>query len=163
MFKEDPKPESSDAATKPVVSDDGEIVVSYGDQTPPPKSKVSRQPESISSQEYMTVNEMEKAEKKKNKKKMGRKNSKSIQKQKNEEESAKNVEGAGAILSGSQMGFKPQFRTNPLQRLGGAAPPTPPPTPATGFSSSAPSEGQLTLIYTFIYRTPVCTSLELCS
>ena len=126
-------------------SEDGEIVVSYEEKSPPVKSKLAEagfpDDEPMSTQEYMTVSEMEKVEKKK-KKKMGRKNSKSIHKQKHEHDSAKNVEGAGEILSsGSQMGFKSKFRTNPLLRMGGAAPPTPPPTPATGFSSSAPSEG----------------------
>ncbi|CAI8043204.1 Espin, partial [Geodia barretti] len=125
-------------------SEDGEIVVSYEEKSPPVKSKLAEagfpDDEPMSTQEYMTVSEMEKVEKKK-KKKMGRKNSKSIHKQKHEHDSAKNVEGAGEILSsGSQMGFKSKFRTNPLLRMGGAAPPTPPPTPATGFSSSAPSE-----------------------
>ena len=143
MFKEEPNATDDTAKLHAASSDDGEIVVSYEEQRPTAKTKGSQlsHPEPITSQQYMTVSEMEKAEKKKSKKKMGRKNSKSIQKQKHEEESAKNVEEAGAILSGSQMGFKPQFRTNPLQKLGGVAPPTPPPTPATGFSSSAASDG----------------------
>ena len=148
MFqKQEESDETAAAAKAPAPgSEDGEIVVSYGEKTPPVKSKLTEahsphDVEQMATQEYMTVSEMEKAEKKK-KKKMGRKNSKSIQKQKHEEDSAKNVEEAGAILSsGSQMGFKSNFRINPLLRMSGAAPPTPPPTPATDFSSSAPSEG----------------------
>ena len=147
MFKEDHK--TDDGANNPVPqppsSDGSDIVVTYGDTTPPVKNKLSRSrippPETITTSDYSTVAEIERAEQKKEKKKKGRKSSKSIQKQKHEADSSKNIEGAGAILSGPQMGFKPQFRTNPLQQLSAGAPPTPPPTPATGFSSSAPSEG----------------------
>ena len=152
MFQGGNKPEEGDSAASPKApasgSDDGEIVVSY-EGTPPVKSKLADSPyaEPMSSQEYMTVSEMERADEKK-KKKMKHKSSKSILKQKQEEDSAKNVEGAGAILSSdSQMGFKSRFRTNPLLQMGGAAPPTPPPTPATGFSSSAPSEGSSPFCY----------------
>lgn len=161
MFKENGKVDGDADNFVPSVppsSDGGEIVVSYGDSTPPVKSKLSRsrlpQPDPITITEYSTVAEIERAEKKKEKKKMGRKNSKSIQKKKHEDDSSKNVEGAGAILSGSQMGFKPQFKTNPLQQLTAGIPLTPPPTPATGFSSSATSEGIYTLydVYTIIYH-----------
>ena len=147
MFKEEHKASDDAKMTKqaPPSSDGSDIVVSYTDSTPPAKTKLSRSrlppPEQITTPNYSTVSEIERAEKKKEKKKMGRKNSKPIQKQKHEEDSSKNVEGAGAILSGPQMGFKPQFHTNPLQGYSIGAPPTPPPTPATGFSSSATSEG----------------------
>ena len=160
MFKENGKVGDDEdkfvSSARPSSSDGGEIVVSYGESTTPPvKSKLSRsrlpQPDPITISEYSTVAEIERAEKKKEKKKQGRKNSKSIQKKKHEDDSSKNVEGAGAILSGSQMGFKPQFKTNPLQRLSAAgSPPTPPPTPATGFSSSATSEGITCVIYSTV-------------
>ena len=148
MFKEDHKAvddENTTASKVPPSSDGSEIVVSYGDTTPPVKSKLSRSrlphPEAIATTDYSTIAEIERAEQKKEKKKKGRKSSKSIQKQKHEEDSSRNVEGAGAILSGPQMGFKPQFHSNPLQQLAPGPPPTPPPTPATGFSSSTASEG----------------------
>jgi ankyrin repeat protein len=148
MFREDHKADDSAnnlVPKAPPSSDGSDIVVSYGDTTPPVKSKLSRSrlpppPETIATSDYSTVAEIERAEQKKEKKKKGRKSSKSIQKQKHKEDSSKNIEGAGAILSGPQMGFKPQFRTNPLQQLSAGAPPTPPPTPATGISSSAASE-----------------------
>lgn len=146
MFKENHKADNDTNTTAqraPPSSDGSDIVVSYGDTTPPVKSKLSRShlshAEPIATTDYSTIAEIERAEQKKDKKK-GRKNSKSIQKEKLEEDSSKNVKGAGALLSSSQMGFKPQFHSNPLQRLHGL-PPTPPPTPATGISSSATSEG----------------------
>ena len=152
MFKENPKANDDDAAASAAApkerprSEDSDIIVSYGDKTPPVKSKLPRsRPTSdvalIATPDYSTVSEITRAEEKKEKKKKVRKSSKSIQTKKHKEESSKNVEEAGAILSGPQLGFKPQFRSNPLQRLSPAIPPTPPPTPATGFSSSAPSEG----------------------
>ena len=145
MFKEEHKAEDDNVLVNklPPSSDGSDIVVSYGESTPPVKSKLSRAclPGQIAATEYSTVAEIERAEKKKEKKKMGRKNSKPLQKKKHEDDSTKCVEGAGAILSGPQLGFKPQFRTNPLQQLSIGAPPTPPPTPATGFSSSTTSEG----------------------
>ena len=141
----------------PPSSDGSEIVVSYGDSTPPVRSKLSRSrlsaPDSITTPEYSTVAEVEKAEKRKEKKKTGRKSSKSIQ-NKQEDDSSKNIKGAGAILSASPMGFKPQFNTNPLQRLTVGMPPTPPPTPATGFSSSATSEGEHQCVGIVLYCVP---------
>ena len=151
MFKENSKANDDDAAASAAApkerlrSEGSDIIVSYGDKTPPVKSKLPRsRPTSaaapIATPDYSTVSEITRAEEKKEKKKV-RKSSKSIQTKKHKEESSKNVEEAGAILSGPQLGFKPQFRSNPLQHLSPAIPPTPPPTPATGFSSSAPSEG----------------------
>lgn len=138
MFKEDRKADENTTQRVPASTDDSDIVVSYGDSTPPVKSKLS-QSGPMATTDYSTIAEIERAEQRKDKKRV-RKNSKSIQKQKHDKDSSKNVEGAGAILSGPQMGFKPQFHSNPLQRLSGL-PPTPPPTPATGISSSATSEG----------------------
>lgn len=153
MFNEQPRQdgESSTGIPKaPPSSDGSDIVVSYGsgageegDITPPVKSKLAHQPgsETVATTDYSTVAELARVEEKKKKK--GRQSSKSIQKSlKPEEESAKNLEGAGAILSGPQLGFKPQFRSNPLHNLTPQSPPTPPPTPATGISSSAPSDGK---------------------
>lgn len=152
MFDEQPKPdgESSTAIPKaPPSSDGSDIVVSYGsageggDVTPPVKSKLAHQPgsETVATTDYSTVAELAMVEEKKKKK--DRQSSKSIQTSlKPGEESAKNLEGAGAILSGPQLGFKPQFRSNPLHNLAPQPPPTPPPTPATGISSSAPSDGK---------------------
>ena len=156
MFSEQPKTDGGKeiapiAISRPPPSSDGsDIVVSYGhgsekegDATPPVKSKLTQHPSAssngITTADYSTIAELEQVEQKKKKK--GRKSSKSVQKSlKPEEASAKRLAGAGAILSGPQLGFKPQFRSNPLHNP--VAPPTPPPTPATGFSSSATSEGE---------------------
>lgn len=142
MFKENHKADNAQRA--PPSSDGSDIVVSYGDSTPPVKSKLSRShlphAEPIATTNYSTIAEIERAEQKKDKKR-GRKNAKSIQKEKHEEDTSMSVKGADALLSSSQMGFKPQFHSNPLQRLSHGLPPTPPPTPATGISSSATSEG----------------------
>lgn len=81
---------------------------------------------------YATVNEIVSREKKKEKK-MERKTSKSLQKA--QKTSTSKLQG----ISGPEMGFKPQFHSNPLMKLGGSIPPTPPPTPATG-ASIAPSD-----------------------
>ena len=155
MFSDQPKTdERKDNAPisiprAPPSSDGSDIIVSYGhsseregDTTPPVKSKLTHQPfasNGITTVDYSTFAEQERVEQKKKKK--GRKSSKSVQKSlKSEEAPAKRLAGAGAILSGPQLGFKPQFRSNPLHNS--VAPPTPPPTPATGFSSSATSEGE---------------------
>lgn len=84
---------------------------------------------------YATITEIELIEAKKGEKK-GRIKSKSVQKA---------VKASGKIkksskgIGGPEMGFKPQFRSNPLVKLGISVPPTPPPTPATG-ASIAPSD-----------------------
>lgn len=88
---------------------------------------------------YATVNEIVMLEQKKEKK-QGRKVSKSIQKAMkpdNGKGSSKTQSPQG--ISGPEMGFKPQFHSNPLMKLGGSIPPTPPPTPATA-ASIAPSD-----------------------
>ena len=77
---------------------------------------------------YSTVNELEMMKQKKEKK-MERKVSKSIQKAIKQEGGKKTQQPVQEM----EMGFKPQFRTNPLMKLGGI-PPTPPPTPATAAS-----------------------------
>jgi len=89
---------------------------------------------------YATVQEIALMEEKKEQK-LGRKFSKSLTKA---IKSGSKIEVAKAKTSHKgfddhAMGFKPQFRSNPLQRLGGSIPPTPPPTPATG-ASIAPSD-----------------------
>ena len=46
-------------------------------------------------------------------------------------------------IGGVEMGFKPQFRTNPLAKLGGSIPPTPPPTPATAASIATSDDSKI--------------------
>ncbi len=88
---------------------------------------------------YATINEITLQEEKREKK-LGRKISKSIQKAigpaKVKEGNKVNVRR----LSG-EMGFKPQFHSNPLMKLGGSIPPAPPPTPATATSIAPSDEG----------------------
>lgn len=80
---------------------------------------------------YATVNEIIKKGKKEE-----HKVSKSIV---NPEKGITSASSHQTAFSGPEVGFKPQLRTNPLQRLGGSIPPTPPPTPATA-ASIAPSD-----------------------
>lgn len=90
-------------------------------------------PEQLPDPGYATINEIALLEEKKEKK-QERKVSKSIIKTTSPEKSDKQ-DGIG----GPEMGFKPQFHSNPLLKLGGSIPPTPPPTPATA-ASIAPSD-----------------------
>ena len=142
------KPEESRplSTNEPLVSDEGDIVVRYSraDQSVSPQKNT---PDSrIASSDYSTVNELAEREERK-KKKHSRKLSKSIQNalkpgKKKVADSSKQSNSIQKAFSGPEMGFKPQFKSNPLQRLTGAdahIPPTPPPTPATG-ASIAPSE-----------------------
>lgn len=142
-FNEEPRPRSTN---EPVVSDEGDIVVRYSgtDQSASPQKKM---PDSlITSSDYSTVNELAEREEKK-KKKRSRNLSKSIQNalkpgKKKVGDSSKRTNSTQQAFSGPEIGFKPQFKSNPLQHLAGAdarIPPTPPPTPATG-ASIAPSE-----------------------
>ena len=145
MFKEKPKSQQEEGALVkvPVSRETGEIVVSYdeGGTTPPVKSKLSHSyppVEPVVTVDYSTVAEIAQQEEKKEKKK-GRKNAKSLQKAKMKEESAKNIKKAGDILAGPVLGFKPQFRSNPLQQLS-EFPSTPPPTPQTTSRTTSASE-----------------------
>lgn len=90
---------------------------------------------------YATVNEIVLMEEKKEKKNKGRKISKSFLKAiKSSGEGKKGkTNPAPAIARGPELGFKPQFHSNPLMKMGGSIPPTPPPTPATA-ASIAPSD-----------------------
>ena len=95
--------------------------------------------------DYATVNEIALNEERKGKKR-GRKTSKSIQSalKPSQKVSGKNSDSAPQMaFTGADLGFKPQFRSNPLQRLPVVethSPPPPPPTPATGSSISARSD-----------------------
>ncbi len=100
--------------------------------------------QSLPTSSYSTVGELAESDARK-KKKEDRKLSKSIHKalqpgkkkvSDSKRQSASDIKEA---FSGPEMGFKPQFKTNPLQKIPGILPATPPPTPATG-ASIAPSE-----------------------
>lgn len=93
------------------------------------------------STEYATVNEIALSEERKEQKKM-RKTSKPLQKALNrgqqvDDSAAQQVSENG--FGSTDMGFRPSFRSNPLQHIEVRIPPTPPPTPATGAGSSAQS------------------------
>lgn len=103
---------------------------------------------------YSTVGEIAESDARK-KKKEDRKLSKSIQKalkpgkkkvSDSKKQSSSDIKEA---FSGPEMGFKPQFKTNPLQKIPGILPATPPPTPATG-ASIAPSEEGKDIIHTIV-------------
>lgn len=79
---------------------------------------------------YSTINELEMMKQKKEKK-AGRKEAKSIQKAMKKKQGGKKTQQQP--VQEMEMGFKPQFRTNPLLKSGNI-PPTPPPTPATAAS-----------------------------
>ena len=131
--------------------EDDEIVVRYTDSKKPPPASTAKNPESqlLQASTYSTVGEIEEKEAKKKKKK-DRKLQKSIQNafkpskptkgKKVGDSSAQPAAGVKKGFSGGpEMGFKPQFKSNPLQNIPGIAPPTPPPTPATG-ASIAPTD-----------------------
>ena len=129
------------SGSQPLVPNSGidgdNIVVRYSDSHAINPMIKSHQPAEPG---YATVNEIAILEKKKEKK-LGRKISKSIQKaiKPGKEDKHKSRSSQGQGLGGPEMGFKPQFHSNPLLKLGESIPPTPPPTPATA-ASSAPSD-----------------------
>lgn len=98
---------------------------------------------------YSTVQEVAMMEERKEQK-LGRKISKSLTKA---IKSGSGVQGKSSKkgFDDNAMGFKPQFRSNPLQRLGGSIPPTPPPTPATG-ASIAPSDESKCCVYCLLMK-----------
>ena len=126
--------------TKPLVNNGSEeenIVVRYSNQAAVNAMMLEDGPPEPG---YATVNEIVNLEKKKEKK-MDRKTSKSLQKT---QKSSSDVSSKG--ISGPEMGFKPQFHSNPLMKLGGSIPPTPPPTPATA-ASIAPSDERKNIFF----------------
>lgn len=127
-------------------SDEGDIVVRYSGKKQSTRYEQMRTTPGITSSDYSTVNELAESEERKKKKKV-RKISKSIQnalkpRKKKDSDPSREPDTNTKEFVGPEMGFKPQFKSNPLQRLSGvdtSFPPTPPPTPATG-ASIAPSE-----------------------
>ncbi len=122
--------------TKPLVNennDDDNIIVRYSNPEAVNPIMLEDEPAEPG---YATVNEIVNLEKKKEKK-MERKTSKSLQKAQKSSRDVSVNKSQG--ISGPEMGFKPQFHSNPLLKLGGSIPPTPPPTPAT-VASIAPSD-----------------------
>lgn len=100
---------------------------------------------------YATVNEIAMQEEKREKKKERKISKKSFLKAivpKKDNKTKKNP-SSKATIGGPEMGFKPQFHSNPLTKLGGSIPPTPPPTPATAASIAPSDEGKQ---YKFSYR-----------
>ena len=141
LFREGPKSliDERPGATGQAESDEAsDIVVSYSDAA----NHEEQGPLSMAGGAgYATVNEIALSEERKEKKKV-RKTSKSLQKVlkpgqvADSEEMQPPEDGFGGA-----MGFRPSFRSNPLQHMNieVRTPPTPPPTPATGAGSSAPS------------------------
>ena len=125
MFSEKKPTQNNKKTTK-----EEDIVVRYS--APAASQVVDQQTEPG----YATVNELARIQEKKGKKKDRMVSSKSLQKKKKEEQSKAQP---SPKLGGSELGFKPQFHTNPLLKMGGSIPPTPPPTPATA-ASIAPSD-----------------------
>ena len=126
---------------KPLVSastEDNNIVVRYS--APEATNPMAMGDDQPAEPGYCTINELEILEEKKEKK-AGRKVAKSIQKAikpgggKKKEKSSKGIGGA-------EMGFKPKFSTNPLAKVGGSIPPTPPPTPATAASIATSDDSE---------------------
>ena len=128
-------------------SDGSDIVVRYSGGGNSEHKPQPQQPGSQSiTTDYATVNEIAMDEQRKEKKR-GRKISKSIQSALKPGQRVKDSASSKSPqkgFSGPEMGFKPQFRTNPLQQMPAFEahpPPTPPPTPATGGSSVPSDEG----------------------
>lgn len=131
-------------------SNGSDIVVRYSGRDHSEDSPKKQKPQQPGSQsittDYATVNEIAMDEERKEKKR-GRKISKSIQNALKPGQRVKDSASSKSPqkgFSGPEMGFKPQFRTNPLQQMPTFEthpPPTPPPTPATGGSSAPSDEG----------------------
>ena len=151
QFHNDQKPE------------DDEIIVRYTDSKKPPPASTAKDPDGqlLQASAYSTVGEIEEKEAKKKKKK-DRKLQKSIQNafkpskptkgKKVRDSSAQPVADVKKAFSGGpEMGFKPQFKSNPLQNIPGISPPTPPPTPATG-ASIAPTDESKYMSVVCIYK-----------
>ena len=101
-----------------------------GEQT---AQKLSSSLDSCETPGYATINEIKSSEVQREKKKSRK--AKSIQNALKAVVSRRSSKKPAEDISGPEMGFKPQFRSNPLQQL--PIPPTPPPTPATGASSES--------------------------
>ena len=98
---------------------------------------------------YATVNEIAMMEEKKKKKNKGRKISKSFLKAiKPSGEEKKSKTKPAPSIGGPELGFKPQFHSNPLMKVGGSIPPTPPPTPATAASIAPSDESKIDVMHT---------------
>lgn len=130
----------------PEIRDGSDIVVRYSDKESPMETKFQEPASHPVTSDYATVNEIAIDEERK-KKKRGRKISKSIQKALKPGQRVKDsttTKSSQKGFSGPEMGFKPQFRTNPLQKIPMMEthpPPTPPPTPATGGSTATSDDG----------------------
>ena len=141
IFKTQKKDESG-----PEVRDGSDIVVRYSDKESPMETKFQEPASHPVTSDYATVNEIAIDEERKQKKR-GRKISKSIQKALKPGQRVKDstsTKSSQKGFSGPEMGFKPQFRTNPLQKMPMMEthpPPTPPPTPATGGSTATSDDG----------------------
>ena len=139
LFKQQPNLHSEEVVVSkaPPSSDGSDIVVRYSDVDNREASPQKMHPD------YSTVAEITHNEDRKEKKR-GRKASKSIQSAlKSRQAATSPTKSPENHLSGPELGFKPQFRSNPLQKMAiveKRVPPTPPPTPATGGSSEVPSE-----------------------
>ena len=116
-----------------------EIVVRYsGADEHRSSSKSGNYSSEVAPSDYATVNELAISEERKDKKR-SRKITKSIQSalkpKRKVADAPKHAKPDNEAFKGPEMGFKPQFRSNPLQQLqvgsGVSTPPTPPPTPAT--------------------------------
>lgn len=112
------------AATNPVIADDG--------------------PEEPG---YATVNEIAMQEEKREKKKERKISKKSFLKAISPKKENKTKKGSSPkAIGGPEMGFKPQFHSNPLMKFGGSIPPAPPPTPATATSIAPSDEGKWSVV-----------------
>ena len=151
----------------PDVRDGSDIVVRYSDKESPMETKFQEPASHPVTSDYATVNEIAIDEERKQKKR-GRKISKSIQKALKPGQRVKDstsTKSSQKGFSGPEMGFKPQFRTNPLQKMPMMEthpPPTPPPTPATGGSTATSDDGVcISCMYMSTsepasYTTPLC-------
>ena len=127
---EEPEHKHDESTTQhPPSSDGSDIVVTYSSEV----RDRDHSPLIGMSTDYSTMNElaMEKERKEKKRQRVSSKVAHALR-------PGSDVNGDGTSeeeeLGGLELGFKPQFRSNPLQRV---VPPTPPPTPATGTSASA--------------------------
>ncbi len=157
LFTAEPKHDDKPPTALASASDESEIVVHYTTEL----EAEDHAPTLEVATQYSTVSELA-MNKQRKEKKQKRLSSKSLQGAMRPE-----LEHTGAALSeengfsGPELGFKPQFRSNPLQSIPGVeklVPPTPPPTPATGTSASASTSDECKLYV--LYCVCVCVLCE---
>ena len=125
---------------KPLLGAEDHIVVRYSAPSDADPVTTGSAPEEPG---YATVSEIAIQEEKRKNKKERKISKKSFLKAISPKKESKTKKSTPSrAISGPELGFKPQFHSNPLMKYGGSIPPTPPPTPATAASTAPSDEGK---------------------